>query len=102
MEVDKKSPLLAKIKSKKFHSIVMKLFWVCKQSQLDIETTLSFLCTCTHKSNEQDWNKLHHILEYVHHTIDDWCTISASTLLGTISTCVDVSYMTHDYMRSHT
>ena len=94
---------MTKERSERFHSIVMKLLWICKRSRPDIEPAISFLCTRNHEPKSDDWRKLKRVLQYIYGTIDDKRHFSASSLMiGKMNSWVDVSYATHDDMRSHT
>ena len=57
-------------KSEMFHHIVAKLLFVTKRARLDIETTISFLCTRVTKSTSEDWLKLRRLLCYLKGNID--------------------------------
>ena len=99
--VDPKSPLLDETKNKLFHSLTMKLIYVCQRSRPDIMTTIAFLCTRVSKSTLQDWEKLKRLMGYLKHTIDEELTLGADGL-DSIGSFVDVSFAVHEDMKSHT
>lgn len=57
-------------KSEMLHHIVCKLLFVSKGARLDIETTVSFLCTRITRNTEEDWLKLRRLLYYLEGTLD--------------------------------
>jgi len=52
------------------HHIVVKLLFVCKIQRLDIEPTITFLCTRVRKSTQEDWLKLNRLLCYLNGTLN--------------------------------
>ena len=99
--VDDKSSRLDGKRSDIFHSIVMKLAFISKRGRMDLETSLGFLRTRVSRSTEQDWDKLRRVLEFLYGTIDDELTLGAEGLALLLS-FVDVSFATHNDMKSHT
>ena len=69
-DIDEKSDGLNKENSDIFHHIVAKLLFVSKRARIDIEPTVSFLCTRVAKSTIQDWTKVGRLLGYMKNTID--------------------------------
>ena len=53
-----KSPSLDKQSSDIFHHIVAKLLFVVKWARLEIDSTVSFLCTRESKNAQQNWLEL--------------------------------------------
>ena len=68
--------------------------------RLDIELTISFMCTRVSRSTEEDWDKLAKLLGYLNGTIDMVMTISAETLKE-MKSWTDISYAIHNDKRSH-
>ena len=68
-EVDSKSDRLNKEQSELFHHIVANLLYVAKRARLDIEPSISFLCTRVSKSTKRDWKKLGRVLGYLKGTM---------------------------------
>ena len=52
-KIDMPSKALNEDKSEIFHRIVSKLLFVSKRTRLDIELTISFLCTRASKSTDE-------------------------------------------------
>ena len=63
--VNEDSPQLNQERGEIFHSLVMKLMYVCQRARPDIVTAIAFLCTRVSKSTEEDWNKLKRLLEFL-------------------------------------
>ena len=99
--IDPESPPLDESRGKIFHSLTMKLMYVCQRSRPDIMTTIAFLCTRVSKSTVQDWEKLKRLMGYLRHTIDEELTLGADRL-DSIGSFVYVSFAVHEDMRSHT
>jgi hypothetical protein len=99
--IDSRSKLLNKERREKFHSVVMKLMFVCQRCRLDITTAISFLCTRVSQPTEQDWIKLMRVLEFLNGTVEDCLTLGADSLEELLS-FVDVSFAVHPDMKSHT
>ena len=100
-EIDPRSKLLNKERRELFHSLTMKLMFICQRCRLDITTAVSFLCTRVSKPTEQDWSKLKRALEFLCGTIEDGLTLGADSLEELLS-FVDVSFAVHHDMKSHT
>jgi len=88
-------------RSEYFHHIVAKLLYVAKRARLDIDLTVSFLCTRVTRSTEEDWDKLRRLLLYLKGTIL-MPRILGAERLDTVRTWVDASYGSHDDMKGHT
>lgn len=99
--VNEESDKLEKERAELFHRIVAKLLFVSTRGRPDIQLTISYLCTRTMKSDEDDWNKLIRLLRYLNCTKDLVLTLSADGA-NIIKWWVDASYAVHDNMRSHT
>ena len=100
-DVDMNAEGLSKHESDVFHHIVAKLLFVAKRARLDIEPTISFLCTRVAKSTVQDWKKLGRLLGYLRDTIKLPRIIGADRL-DIISCWADASYAVHHDMKGHT
>jgi hypothetical protein len=48
-----------------FHTIVAKALYVTKRARLDISLAIAFLKTRVRSPNIKDWEKLHHLMEYL-------------------------------------
>ena len=84
-----------------FHHIVAKLLFVSKRARVDIDLTISFLCTRVSCSTNEDWEKLRRLLHYINGTLDMPRIIGAKGM-DIMSTYVDASYAIHADMRGHT
>jgi hypothetical protein len=51
-----------------FHSCVEKALYFAKQARLDILPSISFLTTRVKSPDQDDWEKLKHMVEYLHST----------------------------------
>jgi hypothetical protein len=100
-QIDPRSKPLNKERRELFHSLTMKLMFICQRCRLDITTAISFLCTRVSKPTEQDWSKLKRVLEFLCGTIEDGLTLGADSLEELLS-FVDVSFAVHHDMKSHT
>ena len=100
-QVDENSEQLNEEKSIKFHHIVSKLLYVSKRARIDIDLSISFLCTRVSKSTNEDWEKLRRVLQYLQHTIEMPRIIGADGMKYML-TYVDASYAIHQDMKGHT
>ena len=99
--IDGEAKALSEAKMDIFHHIVAKLLYVSKRARVDIDLTISFLCTRVSRSTDEDWLKLRRLLEYLFGTIDMARIIGANGL-DLMETYVDASYAVHHDMRGHT
>ena len=88
-------------KNEGFHHIVAKLLFVTKRARIDVDLTVSFLCTRLSRSDVNDWEKIRRLLRYLYDTIDLARTIGANGM-DILQTWVDAPYATHHDMRGHT
>jgi hypothetical protein len=100
-QIDNSSKPLDKEHSEIFHSLVMKLMFLCQRSRLDITTAISFLCTRVQSPTEEDWAKLKRVLEFLNGSINDPMILGAESLEELLN-FVDVSFAVHQDMKSHT
>ena len=89
------------IESDVYHSVLQKLMYVYKRAMLDIEPTLSYLCTKVSSPSVDDKEKLDRLLDFLHGMIDDRRILGATSLDEMIM-WVDASFATHANKRSHT
>ena len=47
------------------HTFIAKALFACKQARPDIQPTVTALCTRVKEPNQDDWNKLIHLLKYI-------------------------------------
>ena len=88
-------------KSKKFHTYVYKVLFICKRARPDIHTGVAALTTRIKKPTEDDWNKLRRIVWYLNGTKKDKLIFSADNL-HIIKWYVDTSLAVHPDFKSHT
>jgi hypothetical protein len=100
-EIDKESPLLTKVMSDRFHSVVAKLLYISKRGRPDILLAVAFLCTRVSRCTDEDWLKLKRVLQFLNNTLDDFLFLGADCL-NILKTWVDAAYGVHDDMKSHT
>ena len=78
--IDHESPKLDKAKADTFHPVVSRILWVMKRSRPDLETAVSFLCTRVYCCTEEDWSKLHRVLQFMNQKRNDTRIIAADNL----------------------
>ena len=100
-KVNAKSPRLDKQRSETFHTIVAKCLFVAKRSRPDIMPTVAFLCTRVRESTEEDWQKLHRMMIFLHNTQDDSLVLEADNT-NIIRWHIDAAFAVHPDMKSHT
>ena len=79
----------------------MKLFYIMKISQPELEPTIEVLCKRESKSEKYDWKKLPRQLGFVKVTINNK-RISGASRMTDMWMWVDSEYAVHYYMRIHT
>ena len=100
-EVDDNQKVLSNEKADIFHHIVGKLLYVSKRARMDIDLTISFLCTRVAKSNDDDWMKLKRLLTYLKGSLGLGRIIRANDL-NVLYAWVVASFAVHQDMRGHT
>ncbi len=74
--------------------------FLCKCTQHDVQTAVSFLTTRVKHPNEDDWEILKWVLQYLHGTCHMKLNLSANNLT-TIQWWVKASHATHNDCRGH-
>ena len=92
---------LSESRAENFHSVVASLLFVSRRCRLDIQTAVGFLCTRVSCPDEEDWDKLKRVLQYLRGTIDLVLTLGADDI-AKMQSWVDVSYGIHNDCKSHT
>jgi Reverse transcriptase (RNA-dependent DNA polymerase) len=101
-EINSKYPImLSKDDADTFHTMVAKLLFLCKRARPDIQTAVSFLCTCVRSPDTDDYKKLARIIKYVRGTKDMVLTLE-NDKSHAIRWWVDASFACHSDMTSHT
>ena len=95
------SQALDKFQAEEFHTFVAKGLFACKRARPDIHPTIAALCTRVKDPNQDDWKKLHRLLQYVNGTRNDKLILSADDL-HVIKWYVDSSFAVHPDFKSHT
>ena len=99
--VDKDCKKLDLVKAKVFHNIVAKALYIMKRAWPDISVAIAFLMTRVRAPDQQDWDKLSHLMYYLHGTKDLPLILGADST-GIVKWFVDASFAVHPNMRSHT
>ena len=68
--VDEDCKKLDSVKAKAFHNIVAKALYIMKRARPDISVAVALLMTRVRGPNQQDWEKLSHLMQYLHGTRD--------------------------------
>ena len=88
--------------SDNFHKNVAKLLFISKPALLDILPTVAVLCTRVKRLLANDWNKLKHIISYLHCHPKETLKISANNGTKSIKWWIEESFAVHTDFRSHT
>ena len=99
--IDEDCKKLDPVKAKTFHNIVAKALYVMKRARPDISVAIAFLTTRVRAPDQQDWDKLSHLMQYLYGTKDLPLILGADGT-GIIKWFVDASFAVHPNMRSHT
>jgi hypothetical protein len=99
--VDSDSPKLDHKRSEFFHSIVAKILFATKRARPDTATAIAYLMTRVQDANEDDWQKLCHLIKYIRETKDLVLTLGAKGD-NVLRWWVDGSHTVHPNMRGHT
>ena len=62
--VDEDCKKLDSVKAKAFHNIFAKALYVMKRARPDISIAVALLTTRVRGPNQQDWEKLSHLMQY--------------------------------------
>jgi Reverse transcriptase (RNA-dependent DNA polymerase) len=88
-------------KSKTLHTWVAKALFACKRARPDIHVATTLLCTRVKSPNQDDWNKLIRMLEFLNGTRDDVLTLRVDDLT-LLKYYADASFAVHPDFKSHT
>ena len=83
------------------HMLVSKLIFVSKSLRTDIQITVSFMMTRLRDPDEDDWNNLWHMIQFLHRTHEMALYLYIDDLY-IINWWVDASYGVHYYLKGHT
>ena len=91
---------LSPVKAKAFHNIVARALYVMKRARPDISVAIAFLTTRVRQPDQDDWDKLSHLMQYLRSTRDLPLILGADGT-GIVKWFVDTSFAVHPNMRSH-
>ena len=104
-EIDDTSDRLDTTHPDLFHSITAKLLFTAQRARINILLPVAFLCTRVSHQNDQDWQKLKRVLQYLFGTKDLDLLLGMNASDGSFATLtvwVDASYGVHPDKGSHT
>ena len=84
-----------------FHRTTAQLLFVAPRSRRDIQLPVAFLTTRVKKPDEDDWEKLRRVLQYILGTLYLKLALKVEDL-STIRWYVDASYTVHPDCKGHT
>jgi hypothetical protein len=84
-----------------YHSLTAKTLFATKRARPDTGTSISYLTTRVREPDEDDWDKLTHLMKYIRGTKDMPLILSANGS-GILKWWVDGSFAVHPNMRGHT
>jgi hypothetical protein len=84
-----------------FHTIMAKALYVTKRARPDISQAIAFFTTRVRSPNIEDWEKLHHLMEYLRDDRDRPLILGADNE-GMLMWYVNASFVMHPNMCGHT
>jgi hypothetical protein len=84
-----------------FHTIVAKALYITKRARLDMSLAIAFLTTQVRSPNIEDWEKLHHLMEYLRGDRERPLILGADNE-EMLMRYVNASFVVHPNMRKHT
>ena len=84
-----------------FHTIIVKLLFLCKRGRPDIQTAIAFLCTRVKCADNEDYLKLARVIKYLRHTKDLVLRLRAENL-NIIKWWIGGAFGVHVDMLGHT
>jgi len=100
-KVKDKSPKLPRTRAERFHTVTAQGLFLCKRGRPDISPAIAYLTTRVRSPNEDDWEKLMRMIQYLKHTKNDRLTLESDESM-VVNWHVDASFAVHPDMRSHT
>jgi len=91
---------LSEEKAQLFQKIVAKLLYLCRRTQQDIQDTVAFLCTRVKSLDEDGYEKLSRVIQYIRNT--QHMTLPSERNDDPEWWWVNSSYAVHPDMKSHT
>ena len=83
------------------HTYVAKGLFACKRARPDIQVPIAFLSARVRDPDEDDWNKLIRMMNYLKGTQDLVLTLDAMNF-NIVKWFIDTSHAVHNDMRGHT
>jgi hypothetical protein len=84
-----------------FHTIIAKTLYVTKRARIDTCLSIAFLTTRVRAPNIDDWEKLHHLMEYLWKD-HAWPLVLGAENDGLLMWYVNASFAVDTNMRGHT
>jgi hypothetical protein len=85
-----------------FHTFVAKGLFLCKRARPNIQQSILVLCTRLSDPNQEDWEKLMRVMQYLNGTKGENLTLSADNLRVVKWYVLDASFAVHPDFKSHT
>lgn len=100
-QVNGESPKLDPDKAALYHHIVAKALFLCKRARPDLQLAVGFLCTRVKGPDQDDWNKLRRLIQYLRGTALLDLTLRANGN-NIVKWWIDAAYAVHTDFKSHT
>ena len=84
-----------------FHSTIAKILYLGKRVRPDLLVAISFLVRRVQCPDQDDWQKMIRLVQYIRRTKDYGIRLSAETNLS-VTAYIDASYAVHWDLKSHT
>jgi hypothetical protein len=85
----------------RFHSIMAKILYLSKRTRPDLLVAVAFLVRRVQNPDEDDWQKMIRLIQYIRGSKELGIRLSAESHLS-ITAYIDASYGVHFDMKSHT
>ena len=100
-KIDEDCEKLKPSKAVEFHNLVAKTLYATKRARPDTCTAIAFLTTRVREPDQDDWNKLVHLMKYIKGMRKLPMILSANGS-GILKWWIDGSFAVHPNMRGHT
>jgi hypothetical protein len=84
-----------------FQTIIAKTLYVTKRARSDMCLSIAFLTTRVRAPNKDDWEKLHHLMEYLRRDHAQPLVLGAKNN-GLLMWYIDALFAVHPNMHGHT
>ena len=95
------SPALSEDRKERFHSVMAKILYLAKRTRPDLLVAVAFLVRRVQNPDEDDWQKMIRLIQYIRGSKDLGIRLSAASHLS-ITSYIDASYGVHFDLKSHT